>query len=1271
MIILLGIILSLQVTKNIYFSMPVCQASLTTTRYGGYDIVKLEGCNFTDIPGEPQLPVKAVYFLLPNDSKVKEVKVNSADFEPLSGKYTIYPAQPPQILSRQEIVKFTEPKLDVYEVTSEYPGKLVDFKGEGKLCGHRIAEILIYPVQYIPKDKKIKIYTRIEISIELEKSSQVAEPFRPRSANIIKSLVINPEEISYQATELSPINRDLHFVPTSYQGYEYLIITSEALQSAFEPLANWKTSKGIPADIRTTEWIDTCYNGRDLAEKIRNYLKVVALDSGLVWVLLGGDETVVPIRIAYAMTCEYGVFGDEDSIPADLYYSDLDGSWDANENGIFGEVSDEIDLYPDVFVGRAPVNNVQEAQNFVEKTLRYEKNPPKDYLTSALFLAMILWQPPDFPYTDGAVSKNAVGELFPTQFNIQKLYESSGNETHENVINAINDGRAIINHNGHGWYMGIWLNSSGEYISIPDVDNLSNNERQGILYSIGCWCGALDYNCVGEHWVKSSDGGGVAFIGNSRYGWGSPGNPEYGYSDKFDKQFYYNVFKEDFTHIGKTLAKTKIDYIAFSREANVYRWHQYQLNLLGDPELDIFTDLPCSLKVAHPESLSTGESLFKVFVKSDKPVNGVLVCCMKNDEVYERKYTNELGEASFSVSPSSPGSLSVTVSGHNFYPYEGQARIFSDGPYPGYYSHSIYDSDGNLEINPGDSINLVINLKNFGSQPAESVFAILRTQNSYITVLDSIGNFGNIYPDSTSLDSFRFQVAPTCTNAQIIQFSLDIEKFGSNKLNFGVQTPVLAYHHFSFDTFPEPEDSFNLSITIKNIGNGKADSIQGKLSSLAPYITILDSIKSFEDLKPDSFSSNVYQLAVSQECPYPYFPTLELNLTTKDHSFINTFLLKLGQSGFFDDFESGLGNWTHNGTLDNWHITELKSHSGTHSWYCGDEVSQQYENNMDAWLLSPQFIVGPDAYLSFWYWFDTAIYGVDGIYIEVGDGTHWDTLDFMGSGGALDSLYFGNLWVPGTYELDYPVGSSLRVRFSFVSDSSDIGEGFYIDDFQIGYPIQICRLWIDDSLGNQNGEVDPGETVKLGLELINTGTSEIPGVYGILKSYNPEITILIDSSYFGNLESQGILGNSTNPYSFKYSSFAPQNPGAKLRFNLKIIGNYGSYVYNKDFNLKLELGAGVYEQKSKFKFSLSQNYPNPFTSVTSIQYAVSSSKDKSHISLKIYDVTGRLVNTLVDGEKEPGCYTITWDAKEFLSGIYFVKFSAGDYTSTKKLILMK
>ena len=89
--------------------------------------------------------------------------------------------------------------------------------------------------------------------------------------------------------------------------------------------------------------------------------------------------------------------------------------------------------------------------------------------------------------------------------------------------------------------------------------------------------------------------------------------------------------------------------------------------------------------------------------------------------------------------------------------------------------------------------------------------------------------------------------------------------------------------------------------------------------------------------------------------------------------------------------------------------------------------------------------------------------------------------------------------------------------------------------------------------------------------------------------------------------------------------------------------------------------------------TLSNNYPNPFNPTTNIAYSI---KDADIVTLEVYNIKGQLVKTLVNETKETGEYTATWNGtdnanKSVSSGVYFYKMKSGNYTSTKKMILMK
>jgi hypothetical protein len=101
---------------------------------------------------------------------------------------------------------------------------------------------------------------------------------------------------------------------------------------------------------------------------------------------------------------------------------------------------------------------------------------------------------------------------------------------------------------------------------------------------------------------------------------------------------------------------------------------------------------------------------------------------------------------------------------------------------------------------------------------------------------------------------------------------------------------------------------------------------------------------------------------------------------------------------------------------------------------------------------------------------------------------------------------------------------------------------------------------------------------------------------------------------------------------------------------------------------------GIEEEKSEFgirnaEFGLKQNHPNPFHKLTAISYQLG---DPSHTSLKVYDITGRLVETLVDKLQKPGVYQIPFTNNQLpASGIYFYQLKSGDFAATKKLILLR
>ena len=108
---------------------------------------------------------------------------------------------------------------------------------------------------------------------------------------------------------------------------------SAALAAEFQTLADWKTTKGVPTVIRTTEWIEANYrNGSDQQETIREFIKDAYAKWGITYALLGGDTDQVPARL-----CWSGYYDGGRNLPVDMYYACLDGNWNADGDDRFGE----------------------------------------------------------------------------------------------------------------------------------------------------------------------------------------------------------------------------------------------------------------------------------------------------------------------------------------------------------------------------------------------------------------------------------------------------------------------------------------------------------------------------------------------------------------------------------------------------------------------------------------------------------------------------------------------------------------------------------------------------------------------------------------------------------------------------------------------------------------------------------------------------------------------------------------------------------------------
>jgi hypothetical protein len=164
------------------------------------------------------------------------------------------------------------------------------------------------------------------------------------------------------------------------------------------------------------------------------------------------------------------------------------------------------------------------------------------------------------------------------------------------------------------------------------------------------------------------------------------------------------------------------------------------------------------------------------------------------------------------------------------------------------------------------------------------------------------------------------------------------------------------------------------------------------------------------------------------------------------------------------------------------------------------------------------------------------------------------------------------------------------------------------------------------------------------------------------------VSALEDAAFRANRAQAHIFsltGDTTEVGTGNYTAQFTTSPYSVSRGGILTLG---TFAVGKFKNVADIVGVERNEKGVPTQFSVSQNYPNPFNPTTTIQYSVSSTQ---YVSLKVYDVLGRELSTLVSEVKPPGTYTVKWDAHGLASGIYFYRLEAAQFTETRKLVLLR
>jgi len=584
LILLCGTLFAGEVTIDYSFDRP----DISQVRIGGtdYDRITMNNAPTGGYVGHPALPSRGARILLPMGTEVASVHIITGEKVFLGKDYFVEPVSRPVKLSADPgIIVYPEPDEAIYGANGPYPGARFENIRTQNFRGYDILFLKLNPMEFIPATGELYYYPDMQVIVTTTAANKELSMFR--------GLADDDAEVRAKVDNPEAADTFLGAMKSGMRAYSMMIITPAEFAPSFQPLIDYHDSTGAPCMLYTVEEI-----GATTADDFRNFISARYGKDGFNYVLLGGDDDIIPSPNLYVDSDPNGGGEVETDMPGDLFFGCLNGTWNYDGDSYWGEPTDgtgggDVDLVAEVYCGRASVGSVAEADRFVSKTIQYLSTTPST-LPKVLLVGEHLGFGGDSEYAgntmeeleDGSDAHGYTTVGIPTgEFDIDELFERDwpGNDWPQSELTSrINDGLHIVNHLGHG---------SPDYamkLYNPDVMSTLTNTDHIFVYSQTCLAGHFDgTDCWAETITIKTDYGAFAVVMNARYGWGDYNTTD-GPSQRFNREFWDAVYNpaENMREIGRANQDSKEDNL-YRLDEECMRWCYYELNVFGDPMVAI------------------------------------------------------------------------------------------------------------------------------------------------------------------------------------------------------------------------------------------------------------------------------------------------------------------------------------------------------------------------------------------------------------------------------------------------------------------------------------------------------------------------------------------------------------------------------------------------------------------------------------------------------------------------------------------------------------
>jgi hypothetical protein len=1183
-----------------------------------YHSISFDGVGITSKPGYPEIPHIAKILAIPNQGSVDIEILETSEVQVIKG-ITLPPARESWVEGKPE-TPYVE-NSEVYSSMDLYPRSYSTMDEPSVFRDFRISRVSIFPVRYSPAKKELSVVSSITVKINYKPGNSINpkttpdRPIPPSFAKLYRSLIFNYDEVLQRRFD------------GMENGYDFMLcIMPDEFYTSFQTYADWKHKTGTY--IQATKFSEIGASGND-PTSVKNYIQTAytTWEVPPTHILLLGDAGVAPIKlISYDYTFVY-----------DDYFVEIEGN----------------DYFPEMMIGRFTNQTDYRLQVMINKFLGYEKTPyvqTIDWFKKGLVCANDAYesQRETKRFTANQMLENGNFTSVDSMYN---GFPCPGNVS--TIVNMINQGRSYLNYRGEGWSSGWWADCFPFQTS--NVSSLNNGAKLTFVTSIGCGVAMFNAsggNCFGEEWLQlgtlTEPRGACAFVGPTS-------NTHTAYNNKIDMGIYLGMFINRLESPGEALLQGKMFmYLVFGGGDPWVEYHFRIYHVLGDPSLHVWKDVPQSISVTRPDTITTGFNqvpVSVVYFGSGLPVSNAEICLSGNG-VYVVGTTDPNGTALLNVTPESVGQVNITVRGGTVIPIEGTIQVVVGIENVALFNDPVItDLDGNLDglINPNENGTITFTLKNYGTQTSLDVTAALTVPDTVTQVQILTTNpvtFGNMTPDQSVTGSpFQFFIKPECPVGFKIPFKLTVTSTTSQWVyywNATVHGCQLVYIESYIDDEGnvlrnfrmDPGETVKVILKITNQGDDIAPDIKGVLKSDDEFITIIDSVGTFSTLLPDSSATNeqdYFVVKVSENCPVQYDAPYTVTLSTQNgfypYSKMNIFIIPVAQPSGFDP-------------------------------------------------------TGPDAYGYY-------AYSSDDVLFEQSPQYDWMEINSVGtlfprpSGVSnmtqtvslpFNFRYYGNNFSQVRISTDgwLALGSGTQVApqnfpIPKQDDINNMVCAFW-DDLFSTYPNETGKIYYYNDVVNHRFIVE-WDKVKHASDTLSTETFQVllmDPLYYSTKTGDGEIIFQYKTIEEAGGCTIGIEDNTeTRALQYVFDDIYP--------ITATVVRNNYAIKFTTDSATVVSVYESGERASIPANYFLEQNFPNPFNPSTRISYSI---PEQALVKLCIYDINGILIKTLYEGIQTAGSYNANWDGVNSSgikvgSGVYFYRIQANSFVQTKKMILLK